>query len=372
MPLEKILLGMEMRGISVDMKVVEDLRMKLTQEQCDILAELDSCTQSQRVGVEEKLTEQARAKRKSPKGKANVVAGSEKYKTKFSWTSNTHLGMLLFEQIGAPKNMVHKTKTGSYSTSDHDLSQLRALCPQDSLLVKVLRLLGRFKSLEKLLSTYIGEEKGLVSRIHEGRIYPLYLQVGRSKDSGVGGTVTGRLSSQDPNIQNIPRSSGIKQFFIPDSGKVFVYADYSQVELRIAAHLSQDKELLAGYKKGLDLHALTASKIFGKTIGKNDPERQVGKKINFAMIYDAGPFRLIEEIKDECGITYSFEQIQHMRNSFFELYSGYREYLDEQKRILRRDEALISECGRVRRLPGIRYYRFLDWERSTICRASCS
>lgn len=366
MPLERVLLEMELRGIRIDGDAIAKAKEVFDYEKYTKVHELTELCAEPIAKIEEELYEEALAKRKSEKGKAKVQRSSDAYSTRFNWASSAHLGNLLFKQIGAPAKLIKTTKSGRQSTNDKDLASLRHLCDPESLLVKVLNKLSELKKVEKLLTTYVGEENGLVSRIVEGRIYPHYLQVGSSKEGGKGGTVTGRLSSQNPNIQNIPRSSGIKRFFVPDEGKVFVYADYSQLELRLAAHLSKDPNLVRGYTENLDLHSLTASNIFGcKLQDVKKEQRQVGKTINFAMIYDAGAYRLAEEL-NKGGANYDVEKVEEMRRAFFETYEVYKMYLKEQKHVLIQQEALISELGRVRRIPEIRYGKYLDWSTKTL------
>jgi DNA polymerase-1 len=140
-------------------------------------------------------------------------------------------------------------------------------------------------------------------------------------------------------MQNLPRGRDIKQFFIPDAGQIFVYFDYSQLELRLAAHLSQDPLLMKGYNEGVDLHQMTADAI--------GADRQVGKAVNFAMIYDASAYRLssmIEKSVDDC---------QHIINEFYNLYKGYKKYLAAQRRFMEVHSCVISEAGRVRRLADL-------------------
>ena len=180
-----------------------------------------------------------------------------------------------------------------------------------------------------------------MSQIEDGRIYAEYLQAGRGKEGSKGGTVTGRLSSRNPNMQNLPRGSEIKRFFIPDTAEdIFVYFDYSQLELRLAAHLSQDPLLIQAYKDNLDLHEITA-----KAIGA---DRQIGKSTNFAMIYDASAYRL------SAMVNKSVDECQHIINEFYKLYAGYKKYLQKQMRFMITNGLVVSEAGRTRRLPEVR------------------
>lgn len=362
MPLEAILLQMELKGIRIDFQAASILTERCQVEKASILDSLQKLAAPYIENVEKCLYENALSKRKSEAGKAKVLRSSEKYKTSFNWGSNAHLGHLIYKELGVPEGLVNYTNKGLPSTSDKDLGVIRHLTEPTTDVNKVLVALSSMKKVDKLLSTYIGNgEEGMLSKAHEGRLHPSYLQVGHSKEGGKGGTVTGRLSSQDPNIQNIPRSAGIKKFFVPDPGKVFVYADYSQLELRIAAHLSGDPELVNGFVKKLDLHMLTASDIFSKPAREiSKEERQVGKTINFATIFDANAYRLMEEL-NKGGANYTVERCAEMREAFFERYHVYKDYLNEIKAFLVANGNLISETGRVRRIPEIAYGQYLQW-----------
>ena len=162
-------------------------------------------------------------------------------------------------------------------------------------------------------------------------------------------------------MQNLPRSGPVKGFFVPDPGSIFIYFDYSQVELRIAAHLSRDTELLNAYQNGLDLHKITASAVFGCSVDRITKEqRQVGKTLNFALIYDAAAYRLWEETSAGGG-TYSVEDCEDMRRAFFKKYAGYAAFLKRVKAFIEANKCIYSETGRVRRLPDIEYGKGLNW-----------
>lgn len=339
MPLEKVLLSMELLGIRVNEDGLRNYREKLIAENKQHMAQMSLLAAKEITAIEEDLYAKVVASKKSDRGKANVVKKSEKHKTKFNWQSSDHLSELIFNRLGVPPSSVDKTQTGKPSTSEASLENLSRMLSQDHLLSRILLSYKTWKKNIKLITTYTGEDKGLLSQIEDGRVYSDYLQAGRGKDGTTGGTVTGRLSSRNPNMQNLPRGSEIKRFFIPDPGHIFVYFDYSQLELRLAAHLSQDPLLIKAYKEGLDLHEITA-----KAIGM---DRQVGKATNFAMIYDASAYRLssmIEKPVEEC---------QFIINEFFKLYKGYKRYLQQQKRSIEVNAAVLSETGRRRLLPDI-------------------
>jgi len=350
-PLEPVLLDLELRGIPVDPQAIESKRQNLKLTTLSLTKVLDDLCPREIEMIEEELLQKERSKKKSEKGKNKVQPHSARHKTRFMWSSSIHVGQLL-ELKGCTLN---KTAKGFKSTAEKDLKALASTCPSQA--IPVISNILNLREYQKMMTTYAGESTGLVSKIHNGRVYSQYLQ-GR-------GTVTGRLASAEPNMQNLPRAGGIKKFFVPDPGYVFLYFDYSQVELRIAAHLSQDPKLLEGYLRGLDLHRLTASQIFRCAENKISKEqRQVGKTINFAMIFDASAYRLAEELNKN-GAKYSEEQCEQMRQAFFNTYSRYKAYLREQLRFVEETGVVVSEAGRIRRLPEIRYKDGINWARRT-------
>lgn len=362
-PLEPILLDMEMSGIAVDRAAMGAAAKEFKAQELGLFETLNTLCKEEVHAIEDKLYEAAVAKRKSDKGKASVRPSDDKYGTRFNWDSSAHCAQLFFEELKAPSGLVRTTATGKPSTNNKDLSALRHLVPADSKLSHALHLFHDYKKATKLTSTYAGEDSGLFSQVHAGRIHSNYFQAGASKEGAKGGTTTGRLSSQNPNMQNLPRGGAIKRFFVPDPGHKFLYFDYSQLELRIAAHLSKDKEFLDAYNVGLDLHKLTAGSVFGVGADKVTKEqRQVGKVINFALIYNAGSWRLMEEL-NKGGAAYSIEDVEDMRKAFFRRYSGYDNYLKAQRKLMERNLLVITEFGRIRHLPELAYGQYLDWSK---------
>ena len=339
MPLELVLMDMELSGIKINTPKLVQYRERLVSENKDLMNELQTLCSKEIQSIEDSLYEEAISKKKTEKGRANVIKGSEKHGTKFNWQSSDHLSTLIFDRFGVPISAVEKTETGKPSTSETSLESLHDSLGEQDLLRRVLSTYKTWKKNVKLITTYTGEDKGLLSQIEKGRIHAEYLQAGRGKEGTTGGTVTGRLSSRNPNMQNLPRGSEIKKFFIPDEGHLFVYFDYSQLELRLAAHLSQDPLLIRAYKENLDLHEIT-----GQAIGA---DRQTGKSTNFAMIYDASAWRLSDMLKK------SVDECQFIINEFYNLYTGYKKYLAEQKRFIETHACVVSETGRIRRLPEI-------------------
>lgn len=344
MPLESVLLSMELDGIHLNEVALNEYKHTLLAENTKLLAEMSLLCAKEIHNIEEDLYEKVLATKHTPKGQANVQRRSLKSKTKFNWQSSEHLASLIFGQFKIPEKLVDKTTTGKPSTSESSLETIYKSHKETDRIHKVLSTYKMWKKNIKILNTYTGdavEKTGLLAHVDNGRIYAEYLQTGRDKEDSSGGTVTGRLSSRNPNMQNLPRGSEIKKFFLPDPGQVFVYFDYSQLELRLAAHLSNDRLLLQGYNDGIDLHQITANAI--------GTDRQTGKAVNFAMIYDASAYRLTSMINknvDDCW------EIIHQ---FYDLYTGYKKYLENQKAFIETNACVISEAGRLRRLPAIEF-----------------
>lgn len=339
MPLEMVLMDMELKGIRIDTPKLVQYRERLVSENKSLMQTMNELCAHEINSIEEELYNEEISKKKTDKGRANVIKGSEKHGTKFNWQSSDHLATLIFNRFGVPVTAVEKTQTGKPSTSESSLEALHSTLGEEDPLRLVLGTYRTWKKNTKLITTYTGEDKGLLSQIERGRVYAEYLQAGRGKEGTTGGTVTGRLSSRNPNMQNLPRGSEIKKFFVPDEGHIFVYFDYSQLELRLAAHLSQDPLLIRAYNEGLDLHEITAQAI--------GADRQTGKSTNFAMIYDASAWRLSDMLKK------SVDECQFIINEFYNLYTGYKRYLAQQRQFIETHACVVSEVGRVRRLPEI-------------------
>ncbi|MDN5097279.1 DNA polymerase I [Aliarcobacter butzleri] len=222
----------------------------------------------------------------------------------FNINSPKQLGALLFETLGLPT--AKKTKTG-YST---DEAVLNGLINEH----EVISLLLQYREAYKLQSTYIEPLLELGSKSDDNRIYTSFLHTG---------TATGRLSSKNPNLQNIPTKSDstiqIRKAFIPKDGYKLVAVDYSQIELRLLAHFSQDKALVEAFENDLDIHYQTAVKIFGEENAKE--KRGIAKSINFGLLYGMGSKKLGETL----GIP-SKEAKQYI-DSYFEAFKSVKDYL---------------------------------------------
>jgi DNA polymerase-1 len=253
----------------------------------------------------------------------------------FNIQSHQQLGRILFEKLRLPIQKKTKKKTG-YST---DVEVLKSLSIEHELPALVLQ----YRSLAKLKSTYTD---ALTDMIHPetGRIHTSFNQTV---------TATGRLSSSDPNLQNIPVRTEegrlIRAAFVPRKGWTLLSADYSQIELRLLAHYSSDPILVEAFEKDQDIHARTAAEVFNLLPALITPEmRRQAKVINFGIIYGMSPFRLSKEL----GITQKMAKI-YIEN-YFRRYEGVRRFIEETLEKAREEGKVTTLLGRHRRLPDIR------------------
>jgi DNA polymerase-1 len=250
----------------------------------------------------------------------------------FNINSSQQLGKILFDKLKLP--VVKKTKTGTST----DVEVLTKLSLQHDLPLEILG----YRNLTKLKSTYID---ALPKLIHPktGRVHTSYNQTV---------TATGRLSSSDPNLQNIPiraeEGSRIRQAFIPEKGWSIVSADYSQIELRILAHLSQDETLIKAFQNDEDIHARTASEIFGVPIEKvTPPMRREAKVINFGIIYGMSAYGLSQQLRTEPKIAQAYI------NEYFKKYTGVQTYIEKSLEEARQKGYVITLLHRRRYLPDL-------------------
>lgn len=256
--------------------------------------------------------------------KAYDIAGQE-----FNLSSPKQLGVILFEQQKLP--ILKKTPTGTPSTAEEVLQELALDYPLPKVLME-------YRGLAKLKSTYT-DKLPLVINKRTGRIHTSYHQAVAA---------TGRLSSQDPNLQNIPikteEGRRIRQAFIAPKGYKLVAADYSQIELRIMAHLSDDAGLLSAFEKGLDVHRATAAEVFGVGLdGVTTEMRRSAKAINFGLIYGMSAFGLAKQLH------VGRNEAQQYIDRYFERYPGVQRYMNNIR-------ALAHEQGYVETLFGRRLY----------------
>lgn len=252
----------------------------------------------------------------------------------FTITSPKQVGVVLFDELQISAK-VKKTKTGQYSTSEEVLESLRDKHP---IVEKILQ----HRALKKLLSTYV---EALPKLIHPqtGHIHTSFNQAV---------TATGRLSSSNPNLQNIPvrgeDGREIRRAFVPEEGEVFFSADYSQIELRIMAHLSEDEHMVADFNSGLDIHAATAARIFHKPVEEVDrDERRKAKTANFGIIYGISAFGLSERMGVSRG------EAKELIESYFSTYPKVREYMNESIERAKQTGYITTQFGRRRYLADI-------------------
>ena len=303
MPLVEVLVDMEWVGIAIAPEVFERLSRELTSDLVRLEGEI-----------------------------ARAAGGS------FNINSPKQLASILFEKLQLPA--LKRTKTGP-STDADVLEQLAEMGHE------VPRLLLEFRELQKLKSTYVDVLPGRVNKT-TGRIHTSFNQTGAA---------TGRLSSSDPNLQNIPvrspRGEAIRRGFVPTSGWKFVVADYSQIELRLMAHLSGDPAFVEAFQKGEDIHRQTAALIFGVDPAAVTPEmRAQAKTINFGTIYGQGPFALSRLLR------IPLDDAKRFISEYFKRFAGVRAYLDRQVELARAQGYVETLFKRRRYIPEIKDKNF--------------
>jgi DNA polymerase-1 len=303
LPLVHVLAGVEWTGISIDLPWFHSLKERFRRE---------------REAVERRIYE---------------TAGME-----FNINSNPQLREVLFTRLGLP--VIKKTSTGPST----DASVLQELADAGHALPGLLM---EYRELSKLESTYLDALPAMVNRA-TGRIHTSFNQTVAA---------TGRLSSSDPNLQNIPirRELGrdIRKGFIPRAGWVLLAADYSQIELRLLAHLSKDPAFVEAFKAGGDIHRQTAAIIFDVPLEQVTAEmRARAKTINFATIYGQGAHALSRQLKIEHAEAREFIQ------RYFERFRGIREYLDSMVEFARQHGYVTTISGRRRYIPELREKNF--------------
>ncbi|HDZ77903.1 MAG TPA: DNA polymerase I, partial [Gammaproteobacteria bacterium] len=259
---------------------------------------------------------------------AHEAAGQE-----FNLGSPAQLQDILFNKLGLP--VIKKTPKGQPSTAE---AVLQELAPDYDL----PRLILEYRSMSKLRSTYTDKLPQMINP-RTGRVHTSYHQAVAA---------TGRLSSSDPNLQNIPVRSKegrrIRQAFIPDGGFRMVSADYSQVELRIMAHLSGDEGLLKAFSEGADIHRSTASEVFATPLDEvTTDQRRSAKAINFGLIYGMSAFGLAQQLNIERG------EAQEYIDLYFERYPGVKTYMDETRKLAHEQGYVETVYGRRLYLPEI-------------------
>ena len=302
-PLSRVLSTVERTGVAID----ADLLATQSEELKSSIGELES--------------------------RAHEVAGRE-----FNLASSKQIGELLYDVMEIP--VIRKTPKGQPSTAEDVLEQLAQDYPLPKLILE-------HRSLSKLKSTYTDK---LPLQINErtGRVHTSYHQAVAS---------TGRLSSADPNLQNIPirthEGRRIREAFIAPTDSVLLAADYSQIELRIMAHLSGDENLLTAFAEDKDIHSATAAEVFGISLDAVDADsRRAAKAINFGLIYGMSAFGLGKQLDIPRG------EAQEYMNLYFERYPGVKKYMDSTKLNAKHEGYVETVFGRRLYLPDINSSRY--------------
>ncbi len=298
-PLAPVLLRMENSGVAIDREVLAEMSTRLNREITTKAQEI-----YQQAGVE------------------------------FNISSPKQLGDVLFNRLGLPKPI----KYGKGRAISTAVDVLEGLAEEHDIARQVLD----FRQLTKLKSTYVDTLPLLLDR-RTGRLHTTFLQTG---------TATGRLSSVNPNLQNIPIRTElgreIRAAFTAEPGNVILAADYSQIELRLLAHFSQDELLVEAFRRGDDIHTLTASQVFGiPPLMVTADHRRQAKVVNFGIVYGLSAFGLSQNL----GIEPS--EAKQFINAYFEKYAGVRRFIDTTLEQVRRDGKVRTLFGRVRPIPDI-------------------
>ena len=300
MPLVRVLSRMESNGVKID---IEGLK-QISDEQAKEIKEIES--------------------------KIYEIAG-----TTFNIGSPKQLGEILFDRLGI-KAPAKKTKTGQYPTGEEILQKIIDESP-------IVQLILDYRSLTKLKSTYVDALPSLVNK-NDALIHTSFNQAV---------TATGRLSSNNPNLQNIPvrtdKGREIRKAFVPrDDNHILLAADYSQIELRIIAHLSGDQAMQNAFREGLDVHADTASRVYDVAIEDVTPEmRRNAKAVNFGIIYGMSAFGLAERLK------ISRSEASQIIKNYFKEYVGIQNYIDSQVNFAKDNGFVETMLGRRRYLRDI-------------------
>lgn len=327
MPFIDVLINMTLSGICVDVDLLKEMEKFLIEKKTRIENRIYASIGEFNIGSSQQLSEKLFGIRVSRKAGRTVLEDARE------------AGRDYVEPTGY-------TKAGAPSTNEKALNKL----PD----TEVVKLVKEYRATTKLLTTYAtGYQKFVVN----GKIYPNFNGVGRDEDEG--GTVTGRLSSSQPNMQNLPRERTIietedddsKSFFIRDAfvapkGYKLIVTDESQLELRILAHYSGDPELVTAFLSGQDVHTRTAQQVLGRA-DITPSERSYFKTINFGIMYGRGAPNIAEDLK----IT--VEQAQEYLNGYFATYSGVKSWMDSVVIKMKKRGYVTTLIGRKRRIPEI-------------------
>ncbi|MCA9935345.1 MAG: DNA polymerase I, partial [Anaerolineales bacterium] len=256
----------------------------------------------------------------------------------FNINSTQQLSDILFKQLGLPTEGLSKTRSGYYSTAASVLEGLKEVDTSG-----IIKLILEYRELGKLKSTYVDALPELVNP-ETGRLHTSFNQTG---------AITGRLASSNPNLQNIPIRSEvgqqIRRGFVARPGWLFLAADYSQVELRILAHASQDEALLDAFRQDLDVHRSTAAAVYGISLDEvTYNQRRFAKAVNFGLIYGMGAYRLARDSE------LTLAEAENYIKEYFGRFPGIRRFLDETKEKAKKQGYVETLLGRRRYFPVFR------------------
>lgn len=299
MPLVRVLAEMEMNGVLIDTDALKETSVAFTERMLEL---------------ERKIYEEA---------------GEE-----FNISSPRQVGDILFEKLKIVEK-AKKTKTGQYVTSEEVLQQLKNKAP-------IVSNILAYRGLKKLLGTYVDALPKLINP-RTGHIHTSFNQTV---------TATGRLSSSDPNLQNIPvrgeDGKDIRRCFIPEPGCLFFSADYSQIELRVMAHLSNDANMIEAFREGHDIHTATAAKIYKESLDSvTRDQRTKAKRANFGIIYGITMFGLAQNLDIERS------EAKQLIDGYFATYPQVHEYMEQSKEMARKNGYAETFLHRRRYLPDI-------------------
>ncbi len=299
MPLVRVLAEMEMNGVLIDTNALKETSVAFTERMLEL---------------ERKIYEEA---------------GEE-----FNISSPRQVGDILFEKLKIVEK-AKKTKTGQYVTSEEVLQQLKNKAP-------IVSNILAYRGLKKLLGTYVDALPKLINP-RTGHIHTSFNQTV---------TATGRLSSSDPNLQNIPvrgeDGKDIRRCFIPEPGCLFFSADYSQIELRVMAHLSNDQNMIEAFREGHDIHTATAAKIYKESLDSvTRDQRTKAKRANFGIIYGITMFGLAQNLDIERS------EAKQLIDGYFATYPQVQAYMEQSKEMARKNGYAETFLHRRRYLPDI-------------------
>jgi DNA polymerase-1 len=300
----------ECYGVAVDLDYLTAIGVKLKGEMERLKLDMRKLCDIPCESIELDLWANELSKRKTEKGRANVE------KPEFNWDSSTQLKALFYYKLGLPIQKSQKTK--EITTDDGALTALAKSHP-------VVPLIQEYRGHSKIYTAFI---EGTLEKMHEGRIYPSF---------NVNGTVTGRISSSNPNMQQLPRDGDIRGIYVPDAGHLFVTCDYSQLEICLAAHFSDDPVLLQLIHDGRSMHDHTAAEC--------GISRQAAKTVNFLTIYGGTEFRLSVVL----GI--SFQEAGAILKKLWRAYRGLKSAIEACHAKVEAGEAIVNPFGRRRQFP---------------------